>query len=264
MMKIASWNVNSLRTRLPHVLRWWQQHQPTVLCLQETKVEDGLFPHQPFTELGLHVARHGQKSYNGVAIISRLPLQDVALGFNGHNLEEQTRLIAATVQAAGGPVRILSAYVPNGESLTSTKFAFKQAFYQHLTAHVVAERAVHPRLVLVGDFNVAADERDVANPARAAKDVLFTPQERQWLADLCQQGGLHDALRLVDQTPNLYTWWDYRTYGRSQNNGMRIDYALVSEALRGAVRGVVHHAAERGMVQPSDHVPVVLEIATLP
>lgn len=260
MLKIASWNVNSLRTRLPHVLRWWQEHQPDVLCLQETKVENGLFPLQPFTELGLHVARHGQKSYNGVAIISKLPLREVDLGFNGHNLEEQTRLIAATVQVAEKPVRILSAYVPNGESLTSAKFGFKQAFYAHLAAHIAAEVKQQPRLVLVGDFNVAADERDVANPTRAAKDVLFTPQERQWLRDLCQQGGLHDALRLIDQTANLYTWWDYRTYGRSQNNGMRIDYVFVSEVLKDGVREVVHHTAERGMVQPSDHVPVVARI----
>lgn len=256
MFKIATWNVNSLRIRLPHVLEWWNTHQPDVLCLQETKVEDTFFPHQPFKDLGLHVAAHGQKSYNGVAILSRHPLLHVTPGFNGHNLEDQTRLLSATVNG----IRIISAYVPNGESLTSAKFQFKHNFYRHLTAHIQSELQTHPNLVLCGDFNIAADERDVPNPEKAAKDILFTPQEREWLTELQSKTGLSDAFRLLDQTPNVYSWWDYRTFARSQTNGMRIDYLFVSEALKPKAQALHHFAEERAKPQPSDHVPVLLTL----
>lgn len=257
MLKVATWNVNSLRTRMPHVLAWWQAHGPDVLCLQETKVEDTLFPHEALKPLNLHIAAHGQKSYNGVAILSRFPLQDISLGFAGHNLESQSRVISATVNGT----RIISAYVPNGESLTSAKFAFKQAFYEHLTAHIQTELKTHPNLILCGDFNIAADERDVPNPEKAAKDVLFTPTERGWLTHLQTATGLKDAFRLIDQTEHVYSWWDYRTWGRSQTNGMRIDYLFVSPALQNKVKAVSHHAEERAKTQPSDHIPVLLEIA---
>lgn len=256
MLKIATWNVNSLRVRLPHVLGFIGTHNPDILCLQETKVEDALFPHEAFKHLGLHIAHHGQKSYNGVAILSRHPLEDVSLGFAGHNLEDQTRVISATT--AG--VRAISAYVPNGESLTSPKFQFKRNFYEHLTKHIAEELKSHPNLVLVGDFNIAADERDVANPTRAAKDVLFTPEERAWLTHLQQSNNLHDAFRLVSEEANVYSWWDYRTFARSQQNGMRIDYLFVSEALKAKVKAVHHHADQRTQTQPSDHVAVLAEI----
>lgn len=256
MFKIATWNVNSLRIRLPHVLEWWAAHQPDVLCLQETKVEDAFFPHEAFRPLGLHVANHGQKSYNGVAILSRHPLQHVTPGFNGHNLEEQSRLISATVNG----LRIISAYVPNGESVTSAKFQFKQNFYRHLSGHIRSELQTHPGLVLCGDFNIAADERDLPNPEKAAKDVLFTPEERTWLKELQTATGLADAFRLTDQTPHIYSWWDYRTFARAQNNGMRIDYLFVSPVLQPKTRAVHHYAEERAKPQPSDHVPVLLEL----
>ncbi|MBI1308259.1 MAG: exodeoxyribonuclease III [Proteobacteria bacterium] len=261
MLKVATWNVNSLRIRLTHVLDWMEVAQPDVLCLQETKVEDSLFPHSAFTELGYHTACHGQKSYNGVALISRTPLQNVALGFNGHNLEEQTRVISATVETPLGPTRVISAYVPNGQALDSPKFAFKQAFYQHLTSHIQAEVKSHPNLILAGDFNIAADERDVVNPTRAAKDVLFTPQEREWLSQLQKQTGLADAFRQVSQEEHIFSWWDYRMFARTPNTGMRIDYLFTSPALTPHLKAVQHFAEERRKTQPSDHIPVLAEFA---
>lgn len=257
MLKIASWNVNSLRVRLPHVLAWWKEAQPDVLCLQETKLEDVNFPHGVFAELGLHTACHGQKSYNGVALVSRYPLEEITPGFAGEDLEGQARLLAATVRG----VRVVSAYVPNGEALTSPKFAFKRNFYERLQTHVAQQVKAFPQLVLAGDFNVAADDRDVANPARAAKDVLFTPEERSWLTGLQTATGLADALRVVNTEAGQYTWFDYRTYGRNPNSGMRIDYLFVSAALRGKVQAVTHAVAERSKPQPSDHVPLLLTLA---
>lgn len=257
-LKIATWNVNSLRMRLPAVLAWLNEHQPDALCLQETKVEDALFPIDDLKAAGWNAAFYGQKSYNGVAILSRSPLADITHGFphSGYDALGQARTIAATVQG----VRVISAYVPNGESLSSPKFAFKEAFYGALTAELAAEIKTHPHTVLCGDFNIAADERDVPNPTKAAKDVLFTPTERAWLNTLQQQTGLTDAFRLIDQTPNVYSWFDYRTYGRNPATGMRIDYHFVSPALHSKVEALEHHIAERAKPQPSDHVPVVLTL----
>lgn len=261
LLKVATWNVNSLRTRLAHVLEWIDEHQPDVLCLQETKVEDALFPAEPFIERGLHLAIHGQKSYNGVALISRMPLEDVANGFGAEGLPEifgsQNRLIAATVNG----VRIISAYVPNGESPTSEKFAFKEAFYQHLTAYVQRNLQTHSKLVICGDFNIAADERDIANPERSIKQVLFTPQEREWLTTFRTQNNLADSFRTIDDTPNIYSWYDYRTYGRNPNTGARIDYLFTSPALTPHIKAVSHFQDERPKTQPSDHIPVLLELA---
>ncbi|RYG61846.1 MAG: exodeoxyribonuclease III, partial [Alphaproteobacteria bacterium] len=192
LLKVATWNVNSLRTRMALVLEWLDTHQPDVLCLQETKVEDTLFPLESFTQRGYHVAMHGQKSYNGVALISKHPLEDPSLGFGNETLPDifhaQTRLIAATVQG----VRIISAYVPNGESPTSEKFAFKEAFYNHLTSYVSAQLATHPRLVICGDFNIAAEARDIDRPEKSVKNVLFTPAEQQWLATFRSANALAD------------------------------------------------------------------------
>jgi exodeoxyribonuclease-3 len=264
-IKVSSWNVNSLRVRLPHVLRFLTESEADVLCLQETKTEDGQFPAETFREAGWNVAFYGQRTYNGVAIISRWPLAEVSMGFGplaeGADMAVQARYLSATVEAPAGAVRVASVYVPNGEALTSLKFAFKEAFYRRLALKVQAEMAVHPAFVMCGDFNVAADERDVPNPDKAAKGVLFTPQERQWLAELQNTTGLKDAFRIVSDEANVYSWWDYRTYGRYPQSGMRIDYAMVSPALQPHVQSVLHAAAERTLPQPSDHVPVTLVVA---
>jgi exodeoxyribonuclease-3 len=255
-LKIATWNVNSLRLRLPQVLAWLNTHQPDALCLQETKVEDGLFPLTELQNAGWHAAFTGQKSYNGVAILARVPPTDIATGFTytNYDAQNQARLIGATVQG----VRLYSAYVPNGESLSSPKFEYKATFYTALQTEMQAALAAHPQLVLSGDFNIAADARDVPNPARAVKDILFTPTEQAWLKNLQTQTGLADAFRIVDQTPHVYSWFDYRSYGRNPSNGMRIDYHLVSPALAPQVQAVTHYPEVRALVQPSDHVPVML------
>jgi exodeoxyribonuclease III len=261
VIKVATWNVNSLRTRLAHVSAWIEANQPDILCLQETKVEDGLFPTEAFTSLGYHIAMYGQKSYNGVAIASRQPLQDIANGFGAEGLPEifgsQSRLIAATTCG----IRVVSAYVPNGESPTSEKFAFKREFYQHLQAYVQRGLTEYTRYVICGDFNISADERDIENPEKAAKHVLFTPEERGWLADLMSTNGLSDSFREVNAEAGIYSWYDYRTYGRNPNNGARIDYLFTSPALTPHVKHVWHDQGERTKTQPSDHIPVVLELA---
>jgi exodeoxyribonuclease III len=261
VIKIATWNVNSLRTRLPHVLAWLATHQPDVLCVQETKVEDGLFPTVALLEAGWHAAFVGQKSYNGVALLSRVPLVDVVVGFgHGYDGRGQQRLIKATLVTAAGPLRVVSVYVPNGDTVGSEKFGYKQEFYAALAVELRAERADYPWLVVGGDFNVAVDARDVVDDVKAAKQVLFTPAEREWLGQMAGTAGLHDGLRCVEQGGGIFSWWDYRTYGRSSTNGMRIDYVWVSDALRSGVKQVWHDAEERRKVQPSDHVPVVLEL----
>ncbi len=262
-MRIATWNVNSLRIRLPHVTRWLDEYQPDILLLQETKVEDAQFPHAPFTERGYTAAIHGQKSYNGVAILSRLPLSEVTTGLPDTPEPDQCRLIAATVTPAGNPLRVISAYIPNGGDLGSEKFAYKRAYYQRLQQYLKANHASHDRLVIGGDLNISADERDVDNPARRATDVLFTPEERQWLAELRTSTGLADAFRLTSDESRVFSWWDYRNLAFQKNQGMRIDYLFVSPSLAGHVASVEHVRAERKQPQPSDHIPVVLTLGGL-
>ncbi len=252
-MKIATWNVNSLRIRMEHVLDWWDATQPDVLLLQETKVEDDKFPREPFAQRGLQLAIHGQKSYNGVAIVSRLPVTDVMHGFNGHIFNDHARVIAATV----GGIRVASVYAPQGESTDSAKFAFKREFYQHIQQWV-GGMAGQP-LVAGGDFNIAADARDVDDPAKREGKCMFTPEERGWVEDL-KKHNLHDAFRLVSDESGVFSWWDYRELAFQKNRGLRIDYLFVSDALKPRVAGVTHFREERKRTQPSDHVPVLLEL----
>ena len=254
-MRIATWNVNSLRVRQPHVRAWWQAWQPDVLALQETKLEDAAFAALD-THFAPYAAHWGQKSYNGVALLAQHPLEDVLPGFNGHDPFGQARVLAATVQG----VRVVSVYATNGESLTSEKFGKKRAFYAHLTHYVQALVASGQPVVVTGDFNIAADERDVDDPAKRGADVLFTPEERGWLQTLLA-AGLVDALRVVSDEAGVFSWWDYRAGAVQRNRGMRIDYALVSHNLVPRIKAVHHDKAERLKEQPSDHIPVVLDLA---
>jgi exodeoxyribonuclease-3 len=255
-MKIATWNVNSLRIRLDHVLNWWDATQPDVLCLQETKVEDDKFPREPFAKRGLQLAIHGQKSYNGVAIISRLPITDVVHGFQGEIFNDHARIISATV----GGLRLANAYVPHGEDFTSPKYAFKQEFYRRLADDALRQMAWNPNFILMGDFNVATDARDVDEEAKRAAAVLYSPEARQWLADFKQKTGLHDAFRLISEEGGIFSWWDYRDLAFQKNRGMRIDYHFISNALKPRLANVYHCRDERTRPQPSDHVPVLLTL----
>lgn len=255
-MKIVTWNVNSLRMRLAHVGAFLDAHAPDVLLLQETKVEDAKFPRLEFESRGYHVAIHGQKSYNGVAIASKTPLTDVVNGFNGHVFNDHARLISATTNG----VRVASVYVPNGSQVGDPKFTFKTDFMRELTGWMVEQTGRHPRVAIGGDFNIAWDERDVDDVARRAGECMFTPPERDWLHGFAATG-LVDALRCVNDAAGVFSWWDYRELAFVKNRGMRIDYVFVSAALKGQVREVIHHRDERKRAQPSDHIPVAADVA---
>jgi exodeoxyribonuclease III len=253
-MKIATWNINSLAVRLPQVLDWLALHQPDALCLQETKLTDEKFPHAEFSAAGYASQWFGQKTYNGVALLTRTPAIDVVKNIPGLD-DAQARVIAATVHG----VRVIGTYIPNGQSVDSDKFVYKLRWLDALRAWVAQQVALHPRLVLVGDYNIAPEDRDVYDPIAWAGQVLCTPQERaqfQGLIDI----GLHDAFRLFEQPPKSWSWWDYRMLAFRKNQGLRIDHILVSDALRAGVASCVIDKLPRNNERPSDHAPVMVEL----
>jgi exodeoxyribonuclease III len=251
MVKIATWNVNSLRVRLPHVLDWLAAEQPDVLALQETKLADDDFPRLEIEAAGYQVVHHGQKTYNGVAILSRGPLADVSFGIAGFE-DPQRRVLAATY----GGVRVVDVYVPNGESVGSDKFAYKLDWLERLRRHLVEELERHPRLVLVGDFNIAPEERDVHDPALWDGRVLFSGPERAALRELFGIG-LADSFRLFEQPERQYSWWDYRMNAFRRKMGLRIDHILISAPLRSHCVSCRIDIEPRRRERPSDHAPVV-------
>lgn len=253
-MKIASWNVNSLAIRLPQLIDWLALHQPDALVLQETKLTDDKFPAEEIKAAGYHAVFHGQKTYNGVALLSKRPADDVLRNIPGHG-DDQARVIAGTV----GDVRIIGAYVVNGQSLDSPKFAYKMAWLDELRAFVKAELQKYPKLALMGDFNIAPDDRDVHDPALWAGQVLCSPEEREHFAQLLA-AGLSDSFRLFEQPPKIYSWWDYRQLAFRRNQGLRIDHILVSDALKPLVRTSIVDKPTRKNERPSDHAPVIAEL----
>ena len=255
-MKLATWNVNSLAVRLPQLLDWLSAHQPDVLCLQETKLTDDKFPHAAITAAGYQAAWFGQKTYNGVALISKLPATDVVRNIPGHD-DPQARVIAATVDG----VRIIGVYIPNGQSVESEKFPYKLAWLAALRRWVEQECASHPQLALLGDYNIAPEDRDVYDPVTWAGQVLCTPEERAHFKGLLGLG-LHDSFRLFEQAPKSWSWWDYRNLAFRKNQGLRIDHVLVSEALRPRVLSCVIDKPTRKNERPSDHAPVIVELST--
>ena len=251
-MKIATWNVNSLKVRLPQVLDWLARAQPDALCLQELKMEDAAFPLAEIEAAGYHAVFNGQKTYNGVAILSRQPPADVVRNIPGFD-DPQKRIIAATI----GDVRIICGYFPNGQAVGSDKFAYKLDWLAALTAWVRAELARHPRLVLTGDFNIAPEDRD-AQPGWKDELHVSAPERAAFLA--LELLGLSDAFRLFDQPAQAFSWWDYRMNAFERNFGLRIDHLLVSDALVGACAGCAVDTAPRALERPSDHAPVVLDL----
>lgn len=254
-MKIASWNVNSLNVRLPHLLQWLGQAQPDVVALQETKLEDGRFPAQAIADAGYQTVFTGQKTYNGVALLARSSPQDVLTDIPGY-AHEHRRVIAATVDG----VRIVNLYVVNGEAVGSEKYAFKLAWLAAVTRWLADELARHPRMVVLGDFNIAPEDRDVHDPKRWREKILCSTPERAALQALLGLG-LHDAFRLRHEDGGHYSWWDYRLAAFQRGWGLRIDLTLVSEALREAVAEVGIDTAPRTWERPSDHTPVWLTLA---
>lgn len=266
-MRIATWNVNSVRTRLEQVCAWLQREQPAVLCLQETKVADELFPLEAFRELGYEVAISGQKAYNGVAILSRLPLEDVQVGFlpllpadpEAMQLGEQKRVLSARVEG----LRILNLYVPNGSSLRSDKYTYKLQWLQCLHRYLeVQERQGEP-LVMVGDFNIAPEDRDIHDPERLSGGIMASDAERSALRALLGER-LADVFRLFEPESGHWSWWDYRSGGWETGRGWRIDHIYLERDLLELASGCVIHREQRGNPQPSDHAPVVVNLAWPP
>jgi exodeoxyribonuclease-3 len=253
-MKLAAWNVNSLKVRLPQLLEWLEAQQPDVVCLQETKLEDHNFPHAEIEAAGYQVAFSGQKTYNGVALLARETPQDIVCG-NPHFPDPQKRLIAATVNG----IRVICAYIPNGQALDSDKYVYKLAWLDALQIWLGEELAANPQLALAGDFNIAPEDRDVHNPAAWAGQILCSAPERnafQHMLDL----GLKDSFRLFEQPEKSFSWWDYRMLGFQKNQGLRIDHILLSTPLatRCTAAGIDREMRKRE--RPSDHAPVFATI----
>ncbi len=254
-MKLATWNVNSLSVRLPQLLAWLAEHPVDAIVLQETKLTDDKFPHAELEAAGYRAQWFGQRTYNGVALLSRTDSADIVRNIPGFD-DEQARVIAGTV----GGIRVIGAYFPNGQAPDSEKFVYKMRWLDALRAWVGSELAAHPRLVLLGDFNIAPEDRDVYDPVAWAGQIHCTPEEREQFRRLVGLG-LHDAFRLFEQPPKSWSWWDYRNLAFRKNQGLRIDIVLVSEALKGRVGACSIDKTPRKNERPSDHAPVVVELA---
>ena len=250
-MKLATWNVNSLKVRLPQVLQWLESNPVDVLCLQETKLTDDKFPQAEIEAAGYQVVFSGQKTYNGVAILSRHPIQDVQKN-NPLFEDAQQRIIAATILG----MRIICAYVPNGQALDSEKYPYKLSWLASLQEWVKQEMDLHASLALLGDYNIAPEDRDVYDPAAWEGQNLVSPPERAALQALIDLG-LSDSFRLFEQAEKSFSWWDYRMLGFQKNKGVRIDHVLLSAPLAKRCTACVVDRAPRKWEQPSDHAPVI-------
>lgn len=257
-MKIASWNVNSLNVRLPHLLQWLQAAAPDVVGLQETKLEDHRFPAEALAEAGYRCAFHGQKTYNGVAILTRgREIEDVQMGIPGFE-DDQRRVIAATVDG----IRIVNLYVVNGQSVGSDKYAYKLRWLDAVHAWIAADLQRHPRMVVMGDFNIAPDARDVHDPAIWNEDHILTSTAERTALQRLQALGLHDAFRLHTDEGGIFSWWDYRQAAFRRDMGLRIDLNLVSDALKPQLAEAGIDREPRTWERPSDHAPAWVRLTT--
>ena len=253
-MKLATWNVNSLAVRLPQLLDWLRANPVDALVLQETKLTDDKFPFAEIEAAGYQSSWHGQRTYNGVALLSRTAPAQVQRNIPGFD-DEQARVIGATV----GELRIVGAYFPNGQSPESDKFQYKLRWIEALRDWLRAELATNPRLVLMGDFNIAPEDRDVYDPVAWAGQIHCTPEEREHFRQLLALG-MVDAFRLFEQPPKSWSWWDYRNLAFRKNQGLRIDHILVSTSLQPQVAACVIDKLPRKNERPSDHAPVIVEL----
>lgn len=253
-MKLATWNVNSLKVRLPHLLKWLAENPVDILCLQETKQQDEDFPQAELQAAGYHSVFSGQRTYNGVAILSREPASDVQYGIPGY-ADDQKRVIAASFN----DVRVVCLYVPNGQSVDSDKYYYKLGWLDALRDWLRDELVCHPKLAALGDYNIAPEDRDVYDPVVWQGNVLVSEAERIHFRNLIKLG-LCDSFRLFEQTEKSYTWWDYRMMAFRRNRGLRLDHVLLSEQLAAQCRSCVIDRAPRKLERPSDHAPVVVEL----
>jgi len=251
-MKIVTWNVNSVRARLDRVLELLRGENPDVVCLQETKVTDPEFPREPLEELGYRIEIHGQKTYNGVALLARGPITDVVQGLPGAPDDAQARFLAATV----GGIRVVNVYVPNGSEVGSEKYAYKMEWLGRLRRWLQEQAQPSRPLLICGDFNIAPEDRDVHDPEKWREAIMCSTREREMLSELCAWG-LQDAFRLLNQEAGHHTWWDYRGGAFHRGWGLRIDYFLVTRPLAQRTEAVETALAYRKGPRPSDHAPVV-------
>ena len=260
-MKIATWNVNSIKARLDNAIAWLKDANPDIACLQELKCEDAAFPAAAFEELGYNVITHGQKSYNGVAILSKQQPEDVRRGLPGDEEDAQARYIEAAFSRAGGVVRVASIYLPNGNPLGTEKFAYKLRWMDRLRAHARQLLKLEEPLVLAGDYNVIPTPNDAKNPDAWMSDALFQPESRASFRSLLNLG-FTDAIRQMHgDAPGLYTFWDYQAGAWQRNNGIRIDHLLLSPQAADILKNARIDREVRTQERPSDHVPVVIELA---
>jgi exodeoxyribonuclease III len=260
-MKIATWNVNSIRTRLDHVQNWLTENPVDVLCLQETKVIDADFPRSPFEELGYNVYVYGQKSYNGVAMLSRSPLADVSMGFTpivgevAADFDEQKRVISGIAEG----IRVVNLYIPNGSAIGSEKYDYKLRWFKVLHEYLKTLLVSATSIVVCGDFNVAPADIDIHDPTGREKQVMATDAERLALQNIAALG-FNDAFRKFTQEEGQFSWWDYRAAAFRRNLGWRIDHHYITADLYERAVGCTIDVAPRKLTQPSDHAPVILEL----
>ena len=259
-MRIATWNVNSIKTRIDNTVAWLTERAPDIVCLQEIKCVDEAFPREPFEALGYNVAVHGQKTYNGVAILSKLPFDEVTPRLPGDDGDEQARFLEAVVSTREGVVRVASIYLPNGNPPDTEKYPYKLGWMDRLRTYAHARLALEEPFVLAGDYNAIPTEADVHDPALWAGDALFLPRTREKFRALLHLG-LTDAIRATTDAAGLYTFWDYQAGAWQKNNGIRIDHLLLSPQAADRLRGAGIDKHVRGWERPSDHVPVWIDLA---
>jgi exodeoxyribonuclease-3 len=260
MIKIATWNINSIRQRLEHLTSWLDHTQTDIVLLQETKVTDDKFPTEPLEERGYNLAFTGQKTFNGVAILSKYPLEDVITTLPGQEEDEQKRYIEAVVSLPDSSIaRVASIYVPNGQSPDSEKFPYKMGFLNNLRAHAQTLLGYEETLILGGDYNIAPEAIDVHEPRKWEGQVCFHPREREHFRALTHLG-LYDAFRIANPEREQYSWWDYRGGAYQKNDGLRIDHLLLSPQAVDRLQGCEIDESLRGLEKPSDHTPVVVVI----
>lgn len=252
-MKIATWNVNSLRVRLQHLLDWLNVHQPDVIVLQEIKLEEKDFPYAELKALGYECVASGQKTYNGVAILSRHPIQDVQTDIEGY-IDLQRRILMATIN----DLRIINLYIPNGSSVGSEKYQYKLNWLQEITQELTAQLTKYKNVIVLGDFNIAPTDDDVHDPVLWQGQVHVSDLERAALQNIMILN-FHDAFRLFEKAAGFYSWWDYRAGAYRRNHGLRIDHIIISDALVEHCKNCYIEKSPRALERPSDHVPVVVE-----
>ena len=262
-MRVATWNVNSIKQRLDNLLAWLTERQPDIVCLQETKCVDDAFPREPIESLGFNVAVHGQKTFNGVAILSKLPFEEVTPRLPGDSRDDHARFLEAVVTTDCGVLRVASIYLPNGNPPEGEKYSYKIDWMERLVSYARGRLALEEPLVLAGDYNVIPNEIDARTPAAWTNDALFLPRTREKFRAL-RALGLTDALRAGSDAGGLYTFWDYQAGAWQKNNGIRIDHVLLSpQAADRLIKADIDRYV-RAWEKPSDHVPVVAELALEP